>query len=165
MKVLDLFSLLFTNCSAKLHRGTPKDKVKKIQKHVIRLYTLFCFTKQYHSTNYINSLARGRYSSNFINALSAHMLRIQFMGISLEIIPKCMSRNTIDDKSTSARVITWYRKTATRRLIQCSPRSMAQYDATWPQWGNYILARNYNWGEMMTLQHSNVHNEVSHTTR
>ena len=55
-------------------------------------------------------------------------------GISCEIVPRWISLDHTDDKSTWVQVMAWCHQATSHYLSQCWPRSMLPYGVTRPQW-------------------------------
>ena len=87
----------------------------------------------------VNSLAPGRYGSNFENVSWRHMLQMKFMSSSGELALRWMPQNTFDDKSILAQVMAWCRQATSHYLSQCWPRSVSCV-VTRPQWISYMMA-------------------------
>ena len=57
-----------------------------------------------------NSMAPGRYDSNFISVIFEQILPIKFIGTSCEITLSWMPQNSFDDKSTLVQAMVWCRQ-------------------------------------------------------
>ena len=82
----------------------------------------------------INSLAPGKFESNFRYLISQITSVIDGWGISCELALRWMSLNLTDDESTLVQVMAWCRQATSHYLRQCWPRSLSLYGVTRPQW-------------------------------
>ena len=104
-------------------------------------YSLLFFTLDIYCYSYsmpigINSLAPGKYESNFRHVIFKQILVIDGWGISCEIALIWMSPDFTDDQSTLVQVMAWCRQATSHYLSQCWPRSLSPYGVTRPQWVN-----------------------------
>ena len=83
-----------------------------------------------------NSLAPGKFESNFKHLIFKQILVIDGWGISGEIALIWMSLDFTDDQSPLVQVMAWCRQATSHYLRQCWPRSLSPYDITRPQWVN-----------------------------
>ena len=83
---------------------------------------------------YINTLASGRFQSNFRLVIFKQTLVNGGWGISYEIALRWMPLDLIDDKSTLVQVMAWCGQATSHYLSQCWPRSMSPNGVIRPQW-------------------------------
>ena len=87
----------------------------------------------------VNSLAPGKFSRNFKNIISEHMLRIEFIRNYSENDFRWMPQDNVGDKWALVQVMVWCLTVPRHYLNQCWPRSKPSYGTTWPQWINTVL--------------------------
>ena len=83
-----------------------------------------------------NSLAPGRYVSNFKSVNTVHMLRTKFMSTSCKIVLKWIPKNIFNE------VMPWCCQATSHYLTQCWPKYMSGYGETRPQWVNLSIWNN-----------------------
>ena len=96
---------------------------------------------QLGSNYHINSLAPGRFQSNFRLVIFKLTLVNGGWGISYEIALRWVPPDFTDDKSTLIQVMAWCRQARNHYLSQCWPRSMSPNGVTRPQWVKNIMHR------------------------
>ena len=82
----------------------------------------------------INSLAPGKFQSNFRCLILQIISVIDGWGLSCELSLRWMSLDLTDDKSTLVQVMAWCCQATSDYLSQCWPRSLSPYGITGPQW-------------------------------
>ena len=101
----------------------------------------------------INSLAPGRFQSNFRKVIFKLTLVNGGWGISYKIALRRMPQDLTDDKSILVQVMAWCHQATSHYLSQCWPRSMSPNGVTRPQWVKpliYPLGLLYwHWGNHM----------------
>ena len=82
---------------------------------------------------FINSLAPGKFESNFRYLILQIISVIDGWGISCELALRWMSLDLNDDQSTLAQIMAWCRQATSHYLSQCWARSLSPYGITRPQ--------------------------------
>ena len=83
---------------------------------------------------WVNSLAPGRSTCDFINVIFNHALLIGISKSPYDTILRWMPQDLTDDKWTLVQVMAWCRQATSHYLNQCWPRSPTPYGVTRPQW-------------------------------
>ena len=86
-----------------------------------------------------NSLAPGKFISNFRHVIFKHILMIDGWSISCEITPIWMSLDFTDNQSTLVQVMAWCRRTTSHYLSHCWSKSLSPYGVTRPWWVNVSI--------------------------
>ena len=87
-------------------------------------------------SDYLNSLAPGRFQSDFENVIFNLALLIGIFKTSYDNVLRWKPQNITDDKSTLVQVMAWCRQATSHYLNQYWPRSPMPYGVTRPQWVN-----------------------------
>ena len=82
----------------------------------------------------INSLAPGRYGSNFKSIIFKIIIQNSSLGAHCESALGWMSLNLINERSTLVLVMAWSHQATSNYQDQCWPRVMTPYGTTTPQW-------------------------------
>ena len=90
----------------------------------------------------INSLAPGRFQTNFTKVIFQLILVTDDWSISCKIVLKWMPMDLTDGKSTLEQVMAWCRQAASHYLSQCWPRSLSPYGVIRPQWVKLAYTNN-----------------------
>ena len=90
----------------------------------------------------INSLAPGRFQTNFRKVIFQLILVTDDWSISCKIVLKWMPMDLTDGKSTLEQVMAWCRQATSHYLSQCWPRSLLPYGAIRPQWVKLAYTNN-----------------------
>ena len=88
----------------------------------------------FNSSDYLNSLAPGKFAWNFRKVIFKQILMVDVWGISCETALIWMSLDFTDDQSTLVQVMAWCRQATSHYLSQCWPRSMSPNGITRLQW-------------------------------
>ena len=73
------------------------------------------------------------------------ILMIDGWSVFHEIVPRRMSLDLTDDKSTLVQVMTWCRQATNHYPSQCWPRSLSSYGVTRPQWVKNAIGNSVIW--------------------
>ena len=92
------------------------------------------FTGSAQDVNYIHSLTPRKFELNSRKVLFKLNLKIDWWGISCEIVLRWMSLDLTGNESTLVQVMAWCRQATNHYLSQCWPRSVSPYGITRPQW-------------------------------
>ena len=83
-----------------------------------------------------NSLATGRFGSDFKKLIFNFVLLIGILRSLYDNALRWMPQSITDDKSTLVQVMAWCRQATSYYMSQCWPRSMSPSGVTMPQWVN-----------------------------
>ena len=86
------------------------------------------------SHDQINSLAPGRFLSNFRQVIFKLNLVIDGCDISCEVVLRWMSMDLTDDRSALVKVMAWCHQATSHYMSQCWPRAVSPYGVARPQW-------------------------------
>ena len=81
-----------------------------------------------------NSLAPGRYGSNFKSTILKCFIENSRLNTHWEIVLAWMPQNLTNEKSPLVQVMAWCRQATSHYLSRCWPRSMSSYGITRPHW-------------------------------
>ena len=85
-------------------------------------------------SQFINSLAPGKFELNFRSLIFQIISVIDGWGISCDLALRSISLDLTDDKSTLVQGMAWCRQATSHYLSHCRPRLLSPYGVTRPQW-------------------------------